>query len=121
MTDQVAGYGKAQWLAAGAILIIGAPVAMFIISRSESKPTVPYEAITICQEQLKSRANHPSTVSFSMLDQSTDFGAPGGGYRVYLGFEAKNSFGVELKNEGICYFAPGSLRVDNVIAREVRS
>jgi len=99
---------KSEWITAALIFVIGAPIAYGVINCSgPSKPTVPYEAIQACKEQVKSDATHPSTVNFSSLGQATDVTSEGA-YRVRLGFTAKNSFGAELKMDSLCVFVPGS-------------
>ncbi len=79
---------------------------------------VPYEAIQACQDRMRSLATHPSTVKFQITGQSTDRGAPGGGYRVRLGFTAKNSFGLETRFDSLCKFAPNSLTITEAGAWE---
>ncbi|HRQ63890.1 MAG TPA: zinc ribbon domain-containing protein [Xanthomonadaceae bacterium] len=102
----------------GGVVLVGA-VALFILllsrcsgttQQSTTRPssTVPNAAVQACRDRVRSNANHPSTVSFATFGQSTDAGGPGGGYRVRLDFTAKNSFGLELKFQALCVFAPGS-------------
>src|SRR5690606_18711808 len=118
----IAGYGKEQWIIGGLILAIGLPVALFFVSCTGGKTQakVPYEAVQACQDRVRSSANHPSTVSFSVLGQSSDFGASGGGYRVGLSFEAKNSFGLTTKFNALCKFSPGTLVIDQFDAWETK-
>lgn len=115
--------GKTEWIIAGVILAIGIPATLIFTkgSGSSKSKTVPYSAITACQERIRSLASHPSTVEFSMLGQSSDFGAPGGGYRVGLSFQAKNSFGLSIKHNALCKFAPGSLQITEAGAWEAKS
>ena len=80
--------------------------------------SVPYEAVQACQDRMRSQAMHPSTVKFHITGQSTDRGAPGGGYRVRLGFSAKNSFGLETRYDSLCKFAPNSLTITEAGAWE---
>jgi hypothetical protein len=87
-------------------------------SKSGGGSGVPYTAVQACQDRMRSQATHPSTVNFSITGQSTDRGAPGGGYRVRLGFTAKNSFGLETRFDSLCTFAPNSLTITEAGAME---
>ncbi|MCL1550480.1 hypothetical protein [Xanthomonas nasturtii] len=110
-----------EWIAAAIILVVGGFGAAIFLGRSKGNDTseqVPYEAITKCQERVRAEVAHPSTLIFSAFNQSSDNGAPGGGYRVGLGFEAKNSFNLTLKFKALCKFKPGSLVIDDFVTLE---
>ena len=57
-------------------------------------------AIVKCREALTRQTMHPSTVDFDMFSTSADKLTDG--WRVYITFTAKNSYGLELGLKGIC-------------------
>ncbi|MCC5074317.1 hypothetical protein [Xanthomonas campestris] len=121
MVDSNKPASQIEWIAAAVILVVGGFVAAIFLGRSKEKEgteDVPYEAIAKCQERVRAEAAHPSTLIFSAFNQSADNGAPGGGYRVGLGFEAKNSFNLTLKFKALCKFKPDSLVIDDFVTSE---
>lgn len=75
--------------------------------RTQSEKSVNQsQAHLACQQAIRSRAQYPSSVDFSILGVDIAKGKTTGNLRVALDFEAKNGLGNTLPYRGICTFDP---------------
>ncbi|MBG77476.1 MAG: hypothetical protein CL570_00385 [Alphaproteobacteria bacterium] len=66
------------------------------------------EFILLCKKAVLAVANHPSTVKYAIIGaRHYNLGEDGVGIKTT--FKAKNSFGLEIKNEVACLFENGAL------------
>ena len=65
-----------------------------------------WAAKQVCGAWIKSVANHPSTVDLHLITGSNVTVAPNGNRIVFLIFDAKNSFGLELRQKALCLISP---------------
>ncbi len=107
---------------AGLLFIVVLFLSRCSTADQASTAAVPYDIIEKCRTEIRQSARHPSTVRFSLLAQSADVTAPGNGFRVGLGFTAKNSFGLEIEHEAFSVFGPNKSRqIVRSHAREIGS
>jgi len=71
-------------------------------SVEEAKAYIP-TASEQCRQWIKDHTTHPSTVNFDLGEEITNFG---GSIVVHKGFDAKNSFGLELHYVAVCSYYP---------------
>ena len=69
-----------------------------------------------CGAWIKSVANHPSTVELHMITGSNVTVTPNGRRIVFLIFDAKNSFGLELRQKALCLISPQGEFIEASIA-----
>ena len=73
---------------------------------SKAEAELDWAAKQTCGAWIKSVANHPSTVDLHMITGSNVTVAPNGRRIVFLIFDAKNSFGLELRKKALCLISP---------------
>ena len=69
-----------------------------------------------CGAWIKSVTNHPSTVELHMITGSNVTVAPNGRRIVFLIFDAKNSFGLELRQNAVCLISPSGELIEASIS-----
>lgn len=80
------------------------------------KMDADWAAKETCGAWIKSVANHPSTVDLHLITGSNVTVAPNGNRIVFLIFDAKNSFGLELRQKALCLISPQGEFIEASIA-----
>ena len=112
---------KSEWIIA-AIIFLGGLLFTFWPENAEKKAQrleeakqasvrkaeaeLDWAAKQVCGAWIKSVANHPSTVDLHLITGSNVTVAPNGRRIVFLIFDAKNSFGLELRKKALCLISP---------------
>lgn len=77
-----------------------------VAASEESKAFSRDEATSLCKSLIESNVVHPSTLSLNMFDVGYQKFPGTGNVWITIDFKAKNSFGLELKYQAKCIFAP---------------
>ena len=86
-------------------------------SLAPPKPILGHKALSVCQQEVKKKLNHPQTFSMNFMDNAFKVYASGRA-RQGFGFKAKNAFGLESRYRADCLFENNHKVLDVIITQE---